>query len=257
MSKQTIYDLTPLQIGIGCKNWEFMHEKDPREACIEFMKSKSFDVLPLKNDQDKFNQFLVTEEWNNFSNISLKHKSTLPKLKADSDFITLLKAFIENKQKFLLIYKGTSIVGIISVVNFSYREIYKRLYSLIAGFEIELTNWLFKKMTENEALNILINKSESNINKSAIGQYLIDKYKGNDGLLREYLFLSSLHVLIQQKSLFQELKFSKKEWQELGDPLFKIRNSTAHPVRSIIREKSDFKRLLFVLESIKKINQHI
>ncbi len=249
--------MTALQIGISCKDWEYMYEKDSRDACVEFMKAKSFDVLPLKNDDYKFNQFLVTDEWNNFDKTSIKHKASLPKLKADSDFITLLKAFIDNKEKYFLLYRGASIVGLISVVNFSYREIYKRLYNLIAGFEIELTDWLFHKITENEALEILINKSESNTNKSAIGQYLIDKYRGNDGLFKEYLFLSSLHVLIQQKSLFHNLKFSKKEWQELGDPLFKIRNSTAHPVRSIIREKNDFQRLLDVLQSIKKINQHI
>jgi len=49
----------------------------------------------------------------------------------------------------------------------------------------------------------------------------------------------------------------KKEWQNFEEPITTTKNSIAHPVRSIIRNKEDFKRVLICLEGVKKIMSRI
>ncbi len=253
MGAKSIFDLKALEIGITSANWDFFYEEDPERECLDFMISKKYDILPLKNSEGKFNQFFVTKEWNHFDSISVKHKSNLPKLKADISLVDLLKAFADNSEKYFLLYKGSSIVGLISVVNFSYREIYKRMYDLLAELEITLSNWLFDQINDEDAFEVLLSKSESANSKSVLGQYLIDRRTGNDGPFKEYLYLSSLHSIIKSKGLFKKLGFSNSGWNEIGDPLFVTRNSVAHPIRSIIREKKDFKRISVCLEATSKI----
>ncbi len=221
MKKQTIYEITALEIRISSKTWDFMYESDPRDACVSFMVEQRYDILPLKNREGKYNQFMVTDEWNHFEKIKSKHKSILPKLKADSDFLTILKAFISSREKYFILHQGASIVGLISVANFSYREIYKRLYNLLAEMEIQLGNWVFGQIGQEEAIDLLIQKSNSTNNQSVLGQFLIDKRTGNDGHFREYLYLSSLHSLIKIKGISDKLGFSKKDWQEISSHFFK------------------------------------
>jgi hypothetical protein len=253
MITKSIFDLTAIDIGINSKAWEYMYEGDPSDACKDFMVDRKYDILPLKNKTGMFNQFYVTSEWNHFDLIKQKHKSVLPKMKADTTFPELLDEFASHSERFFLLYKGASIVGLISVVNFSFREIYKRLYNLLAELEISLSNWLFNIMSDEDALNVLLSKSGSANSKSVVGQYLIDQRIGNDGPFKEYLYLSSLHSIIKEKGLFQTLGYTKKGWNDIADPLFETRNSIAHPIRSIIKERCDFKRVNVCLAAATKL----
>lgn len=253
MKKQTVYDITALEMGISNQAWDFMYERDPYDSCVDFMLSHKYDILPLKNQESRFNYFLVTDEWNNYGKIKSRHKSTLPRLKANSNFLTLLSEFAGNKDKYFLLHQGGTIVGLISVANFSYREICRRLYNELAELEIMLADWVFKEISEGEAFEILLKKNQSANSKSVLGQYLIDKQTGNDGPFKEYIYLSSLHSIIKETRLHINLGFDKKKWDEIANPLFKIRNAVAHPVRSIFREKDDFKTVLVCLEASRKI----
>jgi len=232
-------------------------ESDPFEECVEFMINNRYDILPLKDSKGIFNYFLVTDEWNHFNNIRKKHKSELPKLRADCDFISLVKAFTMNKEKYFLLYKGARIVGLISIVNFSFREIYVRLYNELAELEIKMVKWLFRELTEAEIIDILLRKNNSETGKSALGQFFIDQKLGNDNSIREYLYLSSLHCIIKEKQLYTKLGYNNSDWKSIATPLFNTRNSVAHPVRSIIREQNDFKRVLVCLETSKKIKSKL
>lgn len=242
-----------MQIGITSSEWDFLYERDPHEVCVEFMIKNKYDILPLKGLDGSFNYFMVTDEWNHFDKIRKRHKSTLPKVKSDCDFLTLLKEFILNKEKYFLLYKGASIDGLISIVNFTYREIYKRLYNELAELEIKMADWLFKELNEAEVVDVLLKKNNSENSKSVLGQYLIDQKMGNDSHIKEYLYLSSMHSIIKGKKLYEKLGFTKPGWDEISDPLFVTRNSIAHPVKSLIREKIDFKRVLISLEASKRI----
>ena len=64
-------------------------------------------------------------------------------------------------------------------------------------------------------------------------------------------------MIIKQKDLYQNLGFTEDEWDEIADPLLNTRNSIAHPVKYIIREKNDFKRVLDCLKATKKINSKL
>lgn len=253
MKRESIYDLTAIQIGINNKSWDFKHEEDSFDTCVHFMKTNRYDILPLRNKEGGFNHFAVTDQWNHFDKISLKHKSELPKLRADSNFLKVLDAFSENNQKYFLLHKGTSIVGLISIVNFSYREIYKRLYDELAELEILLANNLLTEVTEEEIFQMLLKKNQSDVSKSSLGQYLIDQRLGIDGPLKEYLYLSSLLSIVKLKKLNERYGMHKAEFQDISQALFAVRNAVAHPVRSIIREKDDFKRVLICLEASKRI----
>ncbi len=53
MGAKSIFDLKALEIGITSANWDFFYEEDPERECLDFMISKKYDILPLRNNEDK------------------------------------------------------------------------------------------------------------------------------------------------------------------------------------------------------------
>jgi hypothetical protein len=117
---------------------------------------------------------MVTVEWSHFESISRKHKSSLGKLNSETSLIKLLHIFYSHKKKYFLLNHEAFIVGLVSVVNFSEKEIYKRLYNELAELEIQLTDCLFTEFAEVEIFQTLL-LSASDVTRSVLGQYLIDQ----------------------------------------------------------------------------------
>jgi hypothetical protein len=253
MKKHSISDLPAIEIGISRRNWEFMRESNSKEECLSFMEKKRYDVLPLKNAEGLFEKFWITRDWNDFSDILLMGKKELPMMRHDEKLDTILQSFIQRKQRFFLLRKGAAVIGLISIANFGYREIYRRLCNMLSELELELADWVFRKIGQDKVFNILMSKSESGNSRAVLGQYLLDRHCGIEGSLKEYLFLSSLHNVVYDQHLYVELGFVRKTWKSLANPLFETRNSVAHPIRRIIKDESDFERVLFSIRAARKI----
>jgi len=245
--------LSAIEIGISRRNWEYMRESNSKEECLAFMAEKRYDVLPLKNARGLFEKFWITHDWNDFSDVTLMGKKDLPMIRYDAKFETILEYFSQHKKRFFLLRKGAEVIGLISVANFGYREIYRRLYNLLSELEIGLADWIFQKVGQDEVFSILMSKSESGNSRAVLGQYLLDRHNGIEGSLKEYLFLSSLHKVVFDRKLYLELGFDKKTWNGFAEPLFETRNSVAHPIRRIIKDESDFERVLFSVRAARKI----
>lgn len=194
----SLFDLTASEIGISSDKWDHVSVSDEFEIANGLMKDRRYDVLPIKDDQGSFLKFYVTKQWNKFDkeNIEIRDISALPQIDAETKFIDLLNYFHEAEHKYAILVLDKRPVGLISSVNFSWPEIYFRLYQVLFQFEVQLANWIFTQKSEKEIIESLIHSPDEQSNKQmTVGHFLIDERKGEDNRLREYFFLSSLLIL--------------------------------------------------------------
>lgn len=255
---ESLFDITAMDIGITCNDWTFIAESENLNAAAILMNSKKFDVLPIKDGFGNFSSFYVTKDWNEFEKekISRKEIAELPKLKYDTKFLELLNYFDESGNKYAVLMQNEEVRGLISIVNFSWSEIYYKLYQILHEFELQLSDWIFEKKNTDEIIEAMISSSEGQGNKDiAIGSYLIDERKGLNNHLKEYFFLTNLLSLVSSLDLYKDLGFSSsKKFRKATKHLSDVRNNVAHPVRRMIKRADDFKDLknsLITLNDIK------
>src|SRR5205085_9952217 len=73
-------------------------------------------------------------------------------------------------------------------------------------------------------------------------RYEEDKAKGVEVAFVEYMYLSDLINITTEKKLYSILGFSRKEFEKCFGSLNDLRNSVAHPARSIVSTSDSIQR---------------
>jgi len=95
--------LTTAHIGISSEHWtSILQEKDINEA-KEIMHDNRFDILPVKDADESFSKYYVTETRGNYEKINLKNITKDDCIYYNTDFDDLIKRFNEEgKESYFL-----------------------------------------------------------------------------------------------------------------------------------------------------------
>lgn len=232
-----LVDVTAAHIGINKWDWDFLQKRDIEQA-KSMMEENRYDILPIVSSSNEIKQYYSTQEWNNYSIIDLKEIDTSCCIYYRLSIEDLIcKMYLENKNYFFLIDHST-VVGLVSLVNFSCQSAYNYFFQTISNTERKLSRLLKYELNEFDVISAL-RESSSKMNQNLIKKYDSAVEDGVDVSIFEMMYLDTLGYLISKfkDDLNHYDQLEPYIRYLLSNGLFStIRNTIMHPVKEIINK---------------------
>lgn len=204
------------------------------------MKSQRFDVLPVFGSSCR--TYFSTATWGDYSNIAekiIKHSDVVPYNTSLRE--TIKRLAIESRNFFFLEEDG-EIVGLISIANLNCRQVTLFILGLMVELEVRMSE-AFARNSDEQVEKILAQSCSDKRLQDITSRSQEDQRKGLDIPLIEYVYLSDLMRMAVTSELFEQLGYSKQKFESVAGSLIDLRNSAAHPTRSLIRPNHSVQKL--------------
>lgn len=241
-------ELTVAQIGIN--KWDWVAIKDENiENAKSIMKSNRFDVLPLDDDKT-ISKYFKTDNWGDYSKISLKYITREDSIYYRLSFIDLLRKMLADQNYLFFLSDSNEVLGLVSLNNLNCLAVYNYIYQITASLELVVSQYLEELLDEEFVLDVLKKTSDKQANK--IAEHFEElKSVNSENSIFHHLFFPTIGTLLKySKDLIEKdcpelLKYRTKFCA--GNLYWEIRNTVSHPVKP-----------LFINEiSVKKVNELI
>lgn len=256
-------------LGIHVNKWidyDIVSFNKSNADAAEIMRKYSIDILPLKDSIGTYNQYATTSKSGDYvaKDIVLKDinlaKESIYYLTHVKDVIRLM---VEKERWFYFLSNHTSVVGIVTLSDFNKKQLYPWLYQKLVDLEQNLS----RKLCSEFSLIIILQKIEQlSLGPNAQGKsfkdpwkrYQKDKKKNSDAGITEYIFLSQFIVLFKEFGLYKKLGYSScTDFENAYKSLKNIRNTIAHPTKSLISDHSSLIVLWNGIQKMDELNQRL
>ncbi len=252
-------DLFASQIGVSRWDWEFAKSSTDEETAKVIMSENKYDVLPIK-ENNEYKEYFATRTWNKYTSLNLYKIEDANTIYYRLTFRDLIKKFSSslNKRYFFLTSHDDHIIGLISLVNFNSLPVYNYLYQEIASFEINMTEFLKKYISEEEIV-LCLEKDTSDDSKNSLARYNELYKKGNHGSIYDYLYLNSFNSIITKNIDKIPDKHRKiiNISRKIQHNFTNVRNTVMHPSKSLFIDHDSFKKVTEVLENSNALYEFI
>ena len=243
--KRNQFEITAATIGINKEDWFSYKPGDDKSEIILKMQKEKYDIVPINNKFGKCTSyFTLNDDKLNTSKIADKYK-----IYYLTHIRDVIWSMVENDSKHFFLTNGRNendIVGLISLSNFNNRDFYIYLFNSVSFLEVEFARLIESEKTEAfEILNYNANSKEQQAQLTEIlNRIKEDENNGIDNNYKEYLYFSHFITLIIAKKIYISLDYKSVESFEKNIGILKlIRNTVAHPVKSLIRNSEDLVKL--------------
>ncbi len=224
------------------------------------MLERGYDIVPVVNKRGEVKSYLNEKLYNS----QIENEDKLYYLTHVNDAIWQMN---KEKRTHYFLSNGkdkNDIVGLLSLSNFNGREFYIFLFNIIAYVEQGLASLIksdaekgFKILNDNAMGN---EELEAQL-KLVKERYEEDKKVDNENDFKEYLYLNHLTRLICAEEKYKVLGYKREEdFLKHTGIIREIRNTVAHPVKSLVKNFTDLKRLhsgLFKLYELRSKMENI
>lgn len=233
-------------IGINKDDWTCHKPGMKRSEIRNVMVKEGYDVVPIITKDGRFKEFFTLDNEGKLKTNNIDSEQRMYYLTHFRDAIWRMKS--EQKTHYFLSNgrNENDIVGLLSLSNFNCREFYVFIFSLISYIEREFARFI--KSEEEEGLEILKRYSHSHELQEqllAINKRINDDRNSNiENDYKEYLYLHHIIWLLDFEKKYVDLGYKNSEAFIAGTrELKEIRNTIAHPVKSLVRSLSDLDKL--------------
>lgn len=263
--------ITAASVGISKLRWTFINENEiDNDRHLFLMSNNRFDHLPIVNRSGSVTEFFRTLEPNNYSKIEKSKINFDDIIPLDTNIREVIEKFATQNRTFFFLRYQKNISGLITLGNLNCKQVQIYIFSLICELERELGEFLNKNLTNNEIIEWVEVMSISSDQKKKYNNILKTYNRLLDldleNQLTEHFFLSDFFSIIKDKNLFNNLDYSKKEWEEMKN-INGLRNRIAHPSKSLLdknktihdlkKQLNQIEDLLYRLTTIKHSTQAI
>ena len=253
-----IIDLIAAQIGINKWDWDTIDSDDENKA-KGMMKEKRYDVLPVKESDDKVHKFFTTRNWNQYENLNLTKIDNSNSVYYRLSFIELIKKFKTEKTHFYFLTNNNEVLGLVSYVNINCQAVYTYLYQVIADMEQSIANLLKEHIPQNEILDTFKNSEDKHIHE-VLDTFNTSISKGSDNSIFEHMYLQTVGITLGKfynklPVQYRILNRYTRKFSSTGTYNL-LRNKVMHPVCPILNDSesiSDIDCLLTDYQEIKDI----
>jgi hypothetical protein len=250
-------ELSAAAVGINREDWYCYKPGIRQSEVISIMKSKKFDIVPIINESDFCNSYYTYNQ----DSLETKIINENEKLYYLTHIRDVIWSMNKDKKTHYFLSNGRNehdIVGLISLSNLNSRDFYLYLFSTISSLELEFSNLI--ESSKEVAFEILgKNSTNTNLKKQLSEiEYRIndDENNGNENNYKEYLYFSNLITLVKVEEKYKELNYKNVSQFEKNIGLLKdIRNTVAHPVKSIVNNFEDLEKLNKGIEKIFELRE--
>lgn len=205
-------------------------------------------------DGDAVKEYFQTETWNDFSAVSrraISHRDIIP---FHTHIRDVVKGLAMEDRLFYFLGHEHRVVGLLSIVNLNDRQVKVYLFSLLSELEVRLGEFISRHASESEMYRIIFGESIKAKHRKTKKRYDEDRTKGFDTALVEYLYLMDLIDVVFERNLCTQLGYESKEaFQESLKPLNDLRNTVAHPARSLITDIQTVENLWRDIDRIEEL----
>ncbi len=252
--RKTVVDVDAAVVGVSKTRWAFIAEQDATvEEAARRMKANRFDLLPII-DGDAVRGYFQTETWNDFSAVSRKaisHRDVIP---FHTHIRDVIKGLAMEGRLFYFLGNEHRVVGLLSVVNLNDRQVKVYLFSLLSELEIRLGEFISAHVSEDGMYQIAFAEPLKAKHQETKQRYDADRAKGVDTAFAEYLYLADLIKIALDRELHTQLGYSsKKALKDALNPLNSLRDTVAHPARSLITNVQTVEKLWGYIDRIEEI----
>ena len=246
-------DLFAASIAISQNDWVFdtsNNFRNNKESVIKLMRDYRFDIHPIKDSKNKFSLYAVTKESGDYSleNIEqvkiVDEKDTIYYLTHIRDVIQMM---VENDRNFYFLSDYTSNIGLITLSDLNNKYFYHWLYQRLVNLEHLLVRNLDQKLDENTIISKIqeVGKKNNDMGRSfsdTLIRYNIDVLNNTDSSILEYLTFKQIIEIYSEFDLYKEIGYKNlNDFQKGNKALGEIRNTVAHPTRSLISGRNSLK----------------
>lgn len=253
-------ELTAAQIGINKWDWETISLEDENQA-KRIMSEHKYDVLPIKEKENKFTNCYTTEKWNNYEHLNLAKIDDSNSIYYNTSFTDLIHKFNTEKTHFYFLVNSKEVLGLVSYVNINCQIVNYYLYQIISDIELSISNILRNNIAQIEIISLFKQSNDSHI-KKILAHFEKSTEQGHDNSIFEYMYLQTIGITLREfiTKLPKQYLALNKYTEKFGpnQDYSEIRNKVMHPVRSILNDSetiSKIDRLLTDYSEIKKIIQ--
>lgn len=253
-------DISAALVGISRIDWIYNEPGESKRDAVRKMRTGEFDVLPVMNKNRAYVSYFHTAEWGRYDeqNIGSSRISGDDHIYYLTHIKDVIRSFHTENRNFFFLTNRIEVIGLITIGNLNCKHVSLYYFNLLSNLERRLAQFIKAKLERDEILTNLEKiavqrKIETTL--KAIESFRADNKIGMDSNIIEYLYLSDLFLLIEEKNLFELLGYGNKEdvVQHTGK-LKKLRNSIAHPTRSLVSSRESISELWQASEKIEDLD---
>ncbi len=236
--------VTAASVGISKKRWTSIEEGEIKnQKYKETMRVNRYDVLPIISRNKTVERYFKTELPNKFDKIDVHTISNTDLLPYDTDIREVIGRFSrENRTHYFLTTKN-EITGLITLGNLNCRQVQVYIFSKICDLERTLADFINDNLKNDDIRRHIKDKAKTT-DKFKIILYNYQELISLDleNKLTEHLYLVDFLNIVSKFELYKNLKLSKKELEDYSS-INELRNSIAHPTRTLLDGYNDIQKL--------------
>ncbi|WP_299707503.1 hypothetical protein [uncultured Pontibacter sp.] len=243
--------VTAATIGISKNNWTSIDHADTNDDLyLQIMQQNRFNVLPIiAVDRQAYEYFktVTPHDYSKANRHRITYKDTLP---LDVSIKELIWSFAMNERAFYFLTLNGKISGMVTISDLNNRHVQIFIFGLICELERSLSEFIKKHLSEELIFDYLQAKAVNDeyLQKN-LTKYIELRDADLDADITEYFFLKDFFKIIKKFKLYKPLGYSRTEWESV-DSTNELRNSVAHPTRSLISKEQPIDKLQSRLERV-------
>lgn len=251
-----IPSITAAIAGICKVEWTYIDKVVPVEEVVRVMSETRFDILPVREPDGSFIYFYKTNKWGNYQtqNIEIHKISDFLPMYYLTNIQDVVAMFAQKKHNFFFLDNLTEVIGLITISSLNCQYVYTYIYNQIVQLEHALAAYIYQnRISEDEVIIIFSKRLDSENSLEAISRFEMDKSKGTDRPFLEYLYLVDLFYIFKKFHLVEKIGISDNKYKKAIKKINKIRNTVAHPTKSLIQNEKSISELNEGLISIDEL----
>jgi hypothetical protein len=248
--------ITDAIAGICKTEWTFIEKGAQIDEVSRVMFKNRFDILPVKEPDGSYIYFYKTNKWGDYqtNNLELMRISEFTPMYYLTNIQDVVAMFAQKKTNFFFLDNFTEVIGLITISNLNCQYVYTYIYNQIVQLEHALASYIYQsRISEDEVIIIFSKRLESENSLEAIKRFEMDKSKGTDRPFFEYLYLVDLFYILREFGLVGKIDISDIKYKKAIKKITKIRNTVAHPTKSLIQNEKSISELYEGLISIDEL----
>ncbi|WP_299818095.1 hypothetical protein ACSX1A_16465 [Pontibacter sp. MBLB2868] len=245
-------NITAATIGVSKNKWVAIKDSEiDGNNYLTIMQENRFNILPIISSDGQAYEYFRSVSLNDYSAATREIITYKDTITLDTSIKELIFKFgYMSKSHFFLTLNG-KVSGLVSLSNLNTRSAQVYIFSLVCELERTLSEFIQDNIEEGVLLENLKEKAKyDNKIRSLVKNYnklLSEDYENS---ITESLYFRQFFEIIKEFNLHLILGYtSNEEWEELYS-MNKLRNSVAHPSKSLINKDQNIEFIQSKLEQI-------
>ncbi|NEM97187.1 hypothetical protein [Pontibacter burrus] len=245
-------NITAATIGVSKNKWVAIRESEiDGNNYLTIMQENRFNILPIISSDGQAYEYFKSVSLNDYSAATREIITYKDTIALDTGIKELIFKFGSMFRSHFFLTLNGKVSGLVSLSNLNTRSAQVYIFSLVCELERTLSEFIRDNVEEEVLLQNLKEKAKTdNKIRSLVKNYNKLLSEDFENSITENLYFKQFFEIVKEFNLHILLGYSSnEEWEELYS-MNKLRNSVAHPSKSLINKDQTIEFLQSKLDQI-------